>query len=158
MNRQRDNLFLVLAAAIGLVAVHELAPRGLYSFDGHGRLLFDCVEGLIWLLFLTHTFLAAIMWMQRRKWNRADAAAFLFISAKALFWIDLALTTTQKKGESLTIVYLFCVIFLTTINLDAQLVRRYLWAKKDAATDRRQGDALGTAARARFDEHDKPPG
>jgi Mlc titration factor MtfA (ptsG expression regulator) len=153
MTRQRYNLYLVLAAAVGLIAVHELAPRGLYSFDGRRQLLFDLVRVLLWMLFVTHISLAAVLWMQRRRWDRADAASFLFVSAKAIFWGSLALTSVRQRGESLTTIYLFFMILLSTLNLDLQLFRRYVVFRADEQTDARRGDAEGTAHNARMVEH-----
>jgi hypothetical protein len=51
MSRQRYNLMLVLAAAVGLFTVHEYGPQGLYSFHGHAHALFDAVRALLWMLF-----------------------------------------------------------------------------------------------------------
>jgi hypothetical protein len=153
MSRQRYNLMLVLAAAVGLIVVHEYGPQGLYSFRGHAREMFDLVLGLLWLLFLTHAGLAVIMWLQRKTWDPADSAAFLFVAIHALFWIDLAETAVRRGGQNLTTVYLFCVIFLSTVYLDVQLFHRYVVFRGDEATDLRQGDAIGTAHVARVAEH-----
>ena len=131
MRRPRLNALLLALAALALAALNEWGPRGLYCFGGHGQLLNDAVHGCLWLLFLTHVFLAGILWTQRRRWDDAEAASFRFIAVKGLFWCYAALTTPSKNGINLPSTFLLIVIVLTTIDLDIQLIKRYVLARKE---------------------------
>ncbi len=149
MSRQRYNLFLVFLATIGLTVLYEWGPQGLYQYRHHGHALHAITIFLLVTLFLTHVFLATVMWMQRRKWDQAAASTFRFVCAKALFWAYAAFITPAQNGINLSRTFLLLVLLLTTIDLDIQLIRRYVFFRRDEATDARQGDKAGTAGNVR---------
>lgn len=133
MTRGRINILFVLLAAAGIVAVARWGPAGLYSFGGHGPLLNDLQRAVLIALTLTHAALALILWTQRRRWEHADASTFRFVSAKAVFWGYFSVAFVQRPGILLTTMYLLMVLMVTTIDLDVQLLRRYvLCARNDA--------------------------
>lgn len=131
MRRPWLNALLLALAAIALAALNQWGPRGLYRFGGHGRLLNDAVHLCLWLLFLTHVALAAIIWTQRRRWDDAEAATFRFIVVKGLFWCYAAATTPDRNGINLSSTLLLVLIFATTLDLDVQLIKRYVLARKE---------------------------
>lgn len=131
MRRPRLNALLLALAALALAALNEWGPHGLYRFGGHGQLLNDAVHGCLWLLFLTHVALAAIIWTQRERWDDAEGATFRFIGVKAIFWAFAALTTPARNGINLSSTLLLVLIFATTLDLDVQLIKRYVLRKKE---------------------------
>ena len=153
MSRQRYNLLLVVLAAVGLTVLHEYGPDGLYRYHHHGHALHVLTLTLLWLLLATHLFLATVMWTQRRRWDAAEASIFRFVCAKGLFWAFAALTTPMQPGLNLSKTYLIVLLLLTTIDLDVQIIRRYVFYRRDESTDETRGDADGTAAGARMLEH-----
>ncbi len=133
MNHQRYNLVTVALAVIALVAVNHWAPGGLYTFGGHGRALSDLQRALLTILALTHVSLAGIMWTQRRRWDGSEASTFRFICVKAIFWGYYAATFPHHNGILLASVFLLAIMLLTTLDLDIQLVRRYLFFRREDA-------------------------
>ena len=153
MSRQRYNLMLVLLAAVVLTVLHEYGPQGLYRYHNHAHALHVFTLILLWLLFATHVFLATVMWTQRRRWDAAEGSIFRFVCAKGLFWAFAALTAPQRPGINLSTTYLIALLLVTTIDLDIQMIRRYIFYRRDDETDHRRGDRGGTAASVRMAEH-----
>jgi hypothetical protein len=122
---------LFAAAASGLIALHEVGPQGLYSFDGHGHDLYLVSKLLLLLLCLTHVGLCLVMWAQRRRWDHAQASIFRFVALKAIFWGFFFATFPERPGVNLASTYLLVVLLLTTIDLDLHLFRRYVLGRTD---------------------------
>jgi hypothetical protein len=131
MRRPWVNALFFAVAATALVVLQAWGPDGLYTFGGHGQTINDLVRLCLWLLVFTHAFLATVMWTQRRRWDDAEASTFRFIIVKGLLWFWFAWTAHPRNGVSLPYVLLVIVILATTIDLDVQLVRRYVLARKD---------------------------
>lgn len=143
MRRQRSSVLIVLLALLCLFAINRWAPGGLYSFGGHGRLLNDVQRGFLALLALTHASLAGIMWTQRRWWDGTEASTFRFICVKAIFWGYFATTFPHRNGILLVSAFLLTIMLLTTIDLDIQLVRRYILGRRDDTLDRHNSHTNG---------------
>ncbi len=133
MSRQHRTLCLVFLGALGLAFVRLVLPQGLYSFHHHANELYRFTEGLLGLLAATHASLCLIMWAQRDKWDSADSSIFRFIAVKALFWGWVAATEPHRSGINLSVVYLFGLILISTVDLDIQLVRRYVIVRREDA-------------------------
>lgn len=124
-------------AAIGLLLVRLTEDNRRYDF-GYPDALDAAVVALLWMLFVTHAAVTAIMWLQRDRWLPSDAAMFLFLGVKALFWLNFAtLYNPTGNGIRLDVAYLYVIIAATAIHLDVRVVRRYLIRTAD---EREPGD------------------
>lgn len=133
MRRPWQNALFFAVAATALVVLQAWGPDGLYTFGGHGRTINDVVRLCLWLLVLTHAALAGIMWTQRAAWDDAEAATFRFIAVKGLLWFWFAWTAHPRNGVSLPYVLLVVAVLATTIDLDVQLIRRYVLRDREDA-------------------------
>src|SRR5688500_1814738 len=77
----RSLLFVVLSI-LSVAGVDVIFGRDKYDFGGHGLWLSWVSLSTIGLLCVTHTILAAVMWMQRNRWTPSESSMFRFMSSK----------------------------------------------------------------------------
>jgi 4-amino-4-deoxy-L-arabinose transferase-like glycosyltransferase len=122
---------IVLGTAAAIIVVRQLGAPRRYTF-GYPDEVDLAVVILLYLLAATHTTIAAVMWFQRRTWHPSNAAMFQFIGVKAVFWTSLATGYVFRGiGVNIETLILFVMMALTTIELDARLINRYLLGSED---------------------------
>lgn len=124
--------FLIRPLVFVVVVIVVVSCARLFRPDqrltfGYPFLVDLLVVSLLYALATTHAALAAIMWLQRKRWFPSERAMFRFIFVKLVFWLLAAIDFNfSGRGVSLEVVVLFVFMTLTTIDLDVKLFRRYV--------------------------------
>jgi hypothetical protein len=135
MTRKHRALAFALIALGVTVFVRIVEPMERYTF-GHPDWVDRAVWSQLWLLCMTHVALAAIMWLQRRRWLPSEEAMFVFIAVKAVFWGNLATSYVFRGvGIRLDIAALYVFMLTATVWLDVTMVRRYVFGAEDSDAD-----------------------
>lgn len=126
MIAQRSLLFGLMATVL-IIAAIWWDPYYLVDLGGHGTIIGYGVWVLLVGLATTHVALLLIMWVQRHHWHSSESAMFRFTWMKAIFWwTTVYFFRPVDRGQPLINMLLFVLLFLTTIDLDVRLVRRYI--------------------------------
>lgn len=109
-------------------------PNQLVDLGGHGYLIGQCIWLLLIGLAFTHFVLLCIMWVQRGGLKASEAAMFRWIGEKAIFWSSVAyFYRPHDEGVPIRNLVMFVLIFVTTVDLDIKLFRRYILGVEDRA-------------------------
>ncbi len=139
MTIPQRSIAIIAGCSLVMVFVRLFEGERRYTF-GHPTIVDAAMIALFLGLFVTHSVIAGIMWLQHEKWLPSDAAMFRFIAMKALLWISFAtMYMSRGIGVRLDVIILYLMVALTTIDLDVRMVRRYWFG-----TDDEQEAARGT--------------
>jgi hypothetical protein len=121
----------MIAATVAVFLSRQYGGMERHTF-GHPGIVDAFIVILLWMLCITHLMIAALMWMQRDRWLPSDAAMFRFITAKALLWgSSVTSYPSGGFGVRIDVVVLYCIIALTTFDLDIRMLRRYVFRTND---------------------------
>ena len=146
MTIPQRSIAIIAGCALVLFAVRLVEDETKRYTFGHPHAVDAAMLALLIGLFVTHSVIAGIMWMQRERWLPSDAATFRFIVVKALFWLNVAtIYMASGLGVRLDLAALYLMIAATTADLDVRMVRRYWFGTSDEQEKARGTDRQSIA-------------
>jgi ABC-type xylose transport system permease subunit len=145
INQRRvwSSIVSVLVCFVVVFTIHYTQEQTRHTF-GYPAVVKWAVTLLLYGMVVTHTFLAAIMLMQRQRWTPSEAAMFRFIGTKAIFWLFFSVQfRMSSQGIYIDLLAMWVVMAVATIDLDVRLFGRYVLGWEDAEMENRfdQDDA-----------------